>query len=168
MKKYRLVGSGKNPKQNYPDVLRTYSKFCINSMYILMSESLFRVTKSNYVLKRCNIESQVETIGDSYMVCSGLPKANEGRHIVQICDLALDLLRGVSRFKIRHRPNLQLQLRIGIHTGSCAAGEFFLPFCHQLLYFFHNQKTRMTAICKHKRQLFSTYLQLKLYVPKSI
>ena len=132
-----------------------------------MREGLFRVTKSNYVLKRCNIELQVETIGDSYMVCSGLPKANDGRHIAEICDLALDLLRGVSRFKIRHRTNLQLQLRIGIHTGSCAAGEFFLPFRQQLSYYFHNQKTRSTAICIYKRQLFLTYLQLEVYVPKS-
>ena len=56
------------------------------------------------------------------MVVSGLPNPNEGRHIVQICDLALELLNEVSRFKIRHRPGEQLKLRIGIHTGPCAAG----------------------------------------------
>ena len=72
-----------------------------------------------------SIGLQVETIGDSYMVCSGLPKTNEGQHIVHICDLALDLLQRVSRFKIRHRPDFQMKLRIGIHTGPCAAGEFF-------------------------------------------
>jgi hypothetical protein len=48
---------------------------------------------------------QVETIGDAYMVVSGLPKPNGGRHIVEICNMALDLLDEVSRFKIRHRPN---------------------------------------------------------------
>jgi class 3 adenylate cyclase len=66
---------------------------------------------------------QVETIGDAYMVVSGLPKINGGRHIVEICDMALDLLDEVSRFKIRHRPNEKLMLRIGIHTGPCAAGQ---------------------------------------------
>src|SRR5664279_228803 len=60
---------------------------------------------------------QVETIGDAYMVVSGLPKPNEGRHIVEICNMALDLLDEVSRFKIRHRPDEKLMLRIGIHTG---------------------------------------------------
>jgi len=66
---------------------------------------------------------QVETIGDAYMVVSGLPKPNEGRHIVEICIMALDLLDQVSRFTIRHRPDETLKLRIGIHTGPCAAGD---------------------------------------------
>jgi len=65
---------------------------------------------------------QVETIGDAYMVVSGLPQPNAGRHIVEICNMALDLLDLVSRFTIRHRPDDMLKLRIGIHTGSCAAG----------------------------------------------
>jgi hypothetical protein len=68
----------------------------------------------------------VETIGDAYMVVSGLPKTNGGRHIVEICDMALDLLDEVSRFKIRHRPYEKLMLRIGIHTGPCAAGHVAL------------------------------------------
>jgi len=66
---------------------------------------------------------QVETIGDAYMVVSGLPKPNAGRHIVEICNMALDLLGQVSRFTIRHRPDETLKLRIGIHTGPCAAGK---------------------------------------------
>jgi len=67
--------------------------------------------------------SQVETIGDAYMVVSGLPKPNGGRHIVETCNMALDLLDEVSRFKIRHRPDEKLMLRIGLHTGPCAAGN---------------------------------------------
>jgi class 3 adenylate cyclase len=65
----------------------------------------------------------VETIGDAYMVVSGLPKPNEGRHIVEICDMALDLQQEVSRFKIRHRPDEKLKLRVGVHSGPCAAGN---------------------------------------------
>jgi len=67
--------------------------------------------------------SQVETIGDAYMVVSGLPKPNAGRHIVEICNMALDLLGEVSLFTIRHRPQQTLKLRIGIHSGPCAAGQ---------------------------------------------
>jgi class 3 adenylate cyclase len=66
---------------------------------------------------------QVETIGDAYMVCSGLPKPNGDRHVTEICDVALKLLEEVSHFKIRHRPEEKLKLRIGLHTGPCAAGE---------------------------------------------
>ena len=66
---------------------------------------------------------QVETIGDSYMVCSGLPKPNGDKHVSEICDMSLNLLDVVSRFKIRHRPEDKLNLRIGLHTGPCAAGK---------------------------------------------
>jgi len=68
------------------------------------------------------LRCQVETIGDAYMVVSGLPKPNKGRHISEICSMALELLDQVSRFRIRHRPDEMMKLRIGIHTGPCAAG----------------------------------------------
>jgi len=67
---------------------------------------------------------KVETIGDAYMVVSGLPQPNAGRHIVEICNMALSLLDEVSCFTIRHRPNEKLKLRIGLHTGPCAAGAY--------------------------------------------
>jgi len=62
------------------------------------------------------------------MVVSGLPKTNEGRHIAEICSMALNLLDEVSRFTIRHRPDEMLKLRIGIHTGPCAAGQPQRPY----------------------------------------
>uniref|UniRef100_H2Y843 Guanylate cyclase domain-containing protein n=1 Tax=Ciona savignyi TaxID=51511 RepID=H2Y843_CIOSA len=64
----------------------------------------------------------VETIGDAYMLVSGLPVRNGIRHAAEIARTALALLRAVSGFTIRHRPNDQLKLRIGIHTGPCCAG----------------------------------------------
>jgi len=38
--------------------------------------------------------------------------------------MALDLLDQVCRFTVRHRPDETLKLRIGIHTGQCAAGAY--------------------------------------------
>ena len=66
---------------------------------------------------------QVETIGDAYMVASGLPTPNGDRHVAEIANMAIDLLSAVhTNFKIRHRPGETLSLRIGLHSGPCAAG----------------------------------------------
>ncbi|NXF09476.1 ANPRB protein, partial [Smithornis capensis] len=65
---------------------------------------------------------KVETIGDAYMVVSGLPVRNGKLHAREIVRMALALLEAVKTFKIRHRPNDQLHLRIGIHTGPVCAG----------------------------------------------
>ena len=60
---------------------------------------------------------QVETIGDAYMVVSGLPKRNGHQHALEIADMALHLLQSVQTFEIKHRPEEKLKLRIGIHSG---------------------------------------------------
>ncbi|KAJ1526714.1 hypothetical protein ONE63_008294 [Megalurothrips usitatus] len=65
---------------------------------------------------------KVETIGDAYMVVSGLPVRNGDRHAGEIASMALQILSRIRRFEVRHRPGEQLQLRIGIHSGHCVAG----------------------------------------------
>lgn len=65
---------------------------------------------------------KVETIGDAYMVVSGLPLKNGIRHTGEICSMALDLLTAVHSYRIVHRPHDTLKLRIGIHTGPVCAG----------------------------------------------
>lgn len=62
---------------------------------------------------------KVETIGDSYMVVSGLPTEIPD-HASQIAKLALELSTSSGHFVIKHLPNEKMQLRIGIHSGETA------------------------------------------------
>ncbi|XP_006814974.2 atrial natriuretic peptide receptor 1-like [Saccoglossus kowalevskii] len=61
---------------------------------------------------------KVETIGDAYMVVSGLPTRNGTRHASEIATMSLELLKHVNSFTIPHMPDEKLKLRIGIHTGN--------------------------------------------------
>ncbi|XP_075749885.1 atrial natriuretic peptide receptor 1 [Rhipicephalus microplus] len=65
---------------------------------------------------------KVETIGDAYMVVSGIPLPNGDLHAREIARMSLALLHNVRSFTIHHRPHEQLRLRIGLHTGPCVAG----------------------------------------------
>lgn len=65
---------------------------------------------------------KVETIGDAYMVVSGLPVRNGNLHGREIARMALALLDAVRTFRMGHRPEQQLRLRIGIHSGPVCAG----------------------------------------------
>ncbi|XP_077407656.1 guanylyl cyclase C [Vanacampus margaritifer] len=65
---------------------------------------------------------KVETIGDAYMVASGLPNRNGNRHAVDICRMALDILAFMGNFQLRHLPGIPVWIRIGVHSGLCAAG----------------------------------------------
>uniref|UniRef100_A0A8D2J1P5 Guanylate cyclase n=1 Tax=Varanus komodoensis TaxID=61221 RepID=A0A8D2J1P5_VARKO len=65
---------------------------------------------------------KVETIGDAYMVASGLPKRNGHRHAAETANMALDILSSVGSFQVRHLPGVPIRIRIGLHSGPCAAG----------------------------------------------
>ena len=61
---------------------------------------------------------QVETIGDAYMVASGVPIKNGTKHASEISKMSLALRASIAKFKIKHRPEEILQLRIGLHSGK--------------------------------------------------
>lgn len=61
---------------------------------------------------------KVETIGDAYMVVSGLPIRNGNNHAGEIASMSLHLLSAIKSFRIKHRPDDTLKLRIGIHSGK--------------------------------------------------
>lgn len=62
----------------------------------------------------------METIGDAYMVASGLPKRNGNRHAGEIANMALDILSAVGSFRMRHMPEVSVRIRIGLHSGMAS------------------------------------------------
>uniref|UniRef100_A0A1I7SJH5 Guanylate cyclase n=1 Tax=Bursaphelenchus xylophilus TaxID=6326 RepID=A0A1I7SJH5_BURXY len=66
---------------------------------------------------------KVETIGDAYMVVSGVPNFKDAMtHGYEVCMMSLHLLDASQAFKIPHMPEEKLRVRIGIHSGPCVAG----------------------------------------------
>ncbi|XP_055349691.1 atrial natriuretic peptide receptor 1-like [Paramacrobiotus metropolitanus] len=68
---------------------------------------------------------KVETISDSYMIASGLPVRNGNNHSSEIAKFSLALMKESHSFTAHNEGRKEkkpLQLKIGFHTGSCAAG----------------------------------------------
>ena len=68
---------------------------------------LFIIWSSVFILR------QVETVGDVYVLVSGLPIRNGDRHIVEVVNCSLDLISAILNFKVPHKPSAKLPLRIG-------------------------------------------------------
>ena len=65
---------------------------------------------------------KVETIGDSYMIVSGVPRRNGTRHAAAIADVSLHLLAFVADFDMSDQREDKLRLRLGFHSGPVLSG----------------------------------------------
>ncbi|KAG7204035.1 hypothetical protein KM043_001894 [Ampulex compressa] len=102
-----IVGFTEIAAENTPLEVVTF----LNSIYKLFDARI-----------ECYDVYKVETIGDSYMVASGLPVRNGNKHVSEIATMALDLLAASSVFQVPKRPGEKLQIRSGAHTGPVVAG----------------------------------------------
>ncbi|CAB9525340.1 stable enterotoxin receptor [Seminavis robusta] len=69
---------------------------------------------------------KVETIGDCYVAVTGIPDAMED-HAATLCRFARDSVNKMNELKVQLAETvgpdiLDLQFRVGIHSGSCIAG----------------------------------------------
>ncbi len=62
---------------------------------------------------------KIKTIGDAYMVAAGT-LGTASRHAVSVANLALDMRETFADF--RETRDLDLKIRIGIHSGAVVAG----------------------------------------------
>ncbi|KAF7635102.1 Guanylate cyclase, partial [Meloidogyne graminicola] len=65
---------------------------------------------------------KVETIGDAYMVASGIPQEIGVRHLMHLSDVALEIMAFLKNYEIPHMKPQKIRIRIGLHTGPVAAG----------------------------------------------
>jgi class 3 adenylate cyclase len=72
----------------------------------------------DWLCEQHNLE-KIKTIGDAYMVASGLPETRND-HAEAIAEMALDIQQEIAKFN--HKNNFTLNVRIGINTGPVVAG----------------------------------------------
>lgn len=72
----------------------------------------------DHLVEEYNLE-KIKTIGDAYMIVSGLPHPRKD-HVEAIADMALEMQQAIA--DIRTHDNEPILLRIGINTGSVVAG----------------------------------------------
>jgi len=73
----------------------------------------------DYLAEHFNL-FKVETVGDAYMCCSGLPEPDEF-HAENVANFALAVVECAKHVK-SPVDGMPVKMRIGIHTGSCTSG----------------------------------------------
>lgn len=80
------------PKNTHTKIHKRQVVNFLNSIYKVFDERI-----------ECYDVYKVETIGDSYMVASGLPVKNGNKHVSEIATMALDLLDAATYFRVPRR-----------------------------------------------------------------
>ncbi|KAI9142529.1 adenylate and guanylate cyclase catalytic domain-containing protein [Paraphysoderma sedebokerense] len=123
----KLLSSEPIPPQSYDEAtilftdLCGFTEICSRSSpmdIVNMLNDLY--SKFDSVITQYNVY-KVETIGDAYMVVSGIPNETPN-HAVEIAKLSVHLMKVISTLIVRHCPDIKLRMRIGIHSGPCVAG----------------------------------------------
>lgn len=101
---------------------------------------------------------KVETIGDAYMVVSGLPIRNGDTHAGEIASMSLELLRAIKTFQITVIPNETLKLRIGMHSGNFKNIYmlFWLWLSIEGIGWLLTKDVTCTCSCNHRRRGFQS------------
>ncbi|XP_066916314.1 uncharacterized protein [Clytia hemisphaerica] len=120
---------GKNPQPEYFASVTIYFSDCVGFGQICSNASPYQVVEllnDLYSIMDDIIESfdcyKVETIGDCYVVASGLPTRNGDDHAGEIASMALALMTTIDGVGYKNMPGSQVQLRMGLNTGPIVAG----------------------------------------------
>jgi len=82
---------------------------------VVLLNTLF--TKFDEMAEKYEVE-KIKTIGDAYMVASGLPKKNDS-HAINLAKMALEIVQWLESSAMKQQ---NIQVRIGINTGPVIAG----------------------------------------------
>ncbi|VDM52233.1 unnamed protein product [Angiostrongylus costaricensis] len=119
-----LKEGGTIPPRSYDAATVCFVQLCDFSALVRRSRSDEVISFLNDIFDRFDTiikkhdVYKVETTGETYMVASGVPNENEGRHIFEIAECSLDI-REVSRL---NKHDFKVRVRIGFHCGPIAAG----------------------------------------------
>ena len=61
---------------------------------------------------------KVETISDSYLVASGLPKKNGEKHAAEICAMSLSVMAACGMIERPDKRPQTIEMKAGVHTGK--------------------------------------------------